>query len=889
MRILVIGDHLSKKEAESFSGPWSERYARWFLSLLPSSDVICRNISSSLSLSKFQPDASSRIRSWIKETSPDVVLLCGPEVTALAECCPWAENKSVRRGRFDEVEGFLFDHLGVKAFPIPHPRDCFLQKHYLTHLENTIMKLNEPEIIVPAMSGELSSFSQADSFVFDLETPYYRDFVKLKDILVRAISVAWRDQDGTLRTQAFTPDQGEFYLWEKELLRKLSDPSVRKINHNIFYDLHQYFYLSMRDKFPFSLRGKTHCTMQFEKMTNPDLPASLGATISREFVTRSWKGDADKSGQVLREYASKDTYLTYLLWEKQRALAEEKGSLEYWEDFRESIYEHTFEMACHGMKIDIKKRASWANDIKELLLDPFRAMQEIVDGITLPQPKVKKRTPENDIFTGEILEGTLSKEKREELKKNGLRVSTKRDTNFVEKGIYRLTYEETTEFNPNSVHHMRAAFDQLKLPKVLIRDQATKKRRADSTGKNAIQKILYTKKLSDEQRAFLLAVSAYKEIKKVIGTYYGSLLDEDACFRYYYDMEGARKTGRSSSKKTFRDTGGNSQNLPARTKKDSKLKSFKFKELIIPSVPGNVIVSHDEDSAEAMIVAHLSGAKVLLEEFKKDKPDSHRLYAKFVYEYLTKKSFEELSKDEQKAKRNGMKPCGHGFHYFMSPPTLQETRFMNELVYTPISEIEQVFAALSNLVPEILSWHSRVEQKILTRERWFSVFGRPIQFRGKVEQNSLNELLAKEPQGTIPDINNIMLGFFSRAFREFPEFNGKVINMCHDSLSCEVNENLLGQYEALFRDRAKLIILDYGHGGFDVKWSGGYGADFGEASGDSAQKLPVEELDEKYRNFVIDDHERYRKWRKDVRSSDEISGECELSEGAKGTVRYNGD
>ena len=840
MRILVVGDRLSKEEAKDNLGPWGGRYAQWMRKLLRSKgQIIIRNIQNTPATPQDSPQLRGAVPQMIDQEKPDLIFLCGPEVASLAGCFPWVWSPEQRRGQFDEVEGFRFFLKGVPAYPIPHPRDVHSQPHYLTHVVNTLEKATSNSKALEAFGltdGTLAQYNEhlqeilaSDFLVFDIETPMVRrkSAEPLGAMYLRGLGWATRTVCG-----AITPDQfGTDYFreFQRALLTQIANPAVRKCNQNIFFDLEYLDYLEIKEGRRLTLRGPVHCTKQAEALLYPDLPLNLGAIAQRNFILDAWKGQHHATGSDLRKYNMQDCFITRAIAEKQLLEMDRIGCKVFFEERRVNLYEHTFKMARDGMKVDMEKRAAYRGPVNEALQIPLAGLLAACEGIELPQPKNPKRRPEADVFTNEMFEGTQAD--KQALKKKDLYVATKGDQKkygHTPKGIYKKAYVKVETINPNSPSQLKAAMAALNFPKVIVRQASTKKRVADSTGTDALNKILATKDLTENQRLFLLNLIEHRSLGKAIRSYYDNALDEDGVFRYYYDQDGAKATGRSSSKMTVRGTGGNSQNFPTRSK-NPVLAKYKFKSLVVPHESGNVICQHDQSSAEAMIVAHLAGAKVLLEEFVKEKPDTHRVVAKFIHEHITQLSFDDLPVAEQKRLRNGRKAVSHGFNYAMAAPTLQETIFKNTGEFTPIREIEEVFLALQHLLPEIKQvWHARTLQRIQSGERWFNVFGRPIQWKGLITSNSLGETLAKEPQGTIPELTNEMLSFASQLFQAHPYFKGRVLQMCHDSVAVEVHKNHADLYNALFALRASQISLDLGHGPFVVKWDGAYGPTLGE-------------------------------------------------------------
>lgn len=870
LKILVIGDKLSKEEYTKQMGPWSGRYASWMRGLLRSKgQVILRNLSQDSSTPQDTPENRRKIVQLLDQEKPDLCLLCGPEVSSLAGAFPWINSSERRRGEFDSIEGFLLDCAGYRTYVIPHPRDIYSQPHYYPHLLNTLEKaFSDAQEIAPeglykssesleTYLGVLADLPRSSFLIFDIETPMIQKGkrVSLERLQLRSLGFATDKHCG-----AIAPDQFGLEIFEKfrkTILELIADSSITKVNQNIFFDLEYLDYLEIKRGSRLVLNGPVHCTKQAEVLLNPDLPLDLGAIAQRNFVLRPWKGDHHASGEALRFYNMKDVYITREIYFKQLEQLKQAGSWQFFSERRMPLYQHTFRMAREGMLIDEEKRQQYKKPVMKALEEPLAEIMALCEGVELPQPKNPKRTPSKDVFTGEMFVGTSADKK---LLPPTQRVATKKDEKygFVKGGIYTLTYEKRTLFNPQSTPQLKSVMESLKFPKVVIRQASTKKRVADSTGTDALQKILATKQLTDEQRKFLLNLIDYRTLNKALKAYYNNSLDEDGVFRFYYDNDGAKKTGRSSSRKTVRNTGGNSQNFLTRSK-NITLSEYKFKNLIIPTAPNHIITTHDQSSAEAMIVAHLSSARVLLDEFKKDKPDSHLTYARFIYEYLYNQPWMDLPEDVRKNRRNETKAIGHGYHYAMAEATLQETIFKNSRVFIPIEDIKRVYQALDKLVPEVKTiWHAKMNDRIQSQVTWFSPVGRPIVFRGRATTSTLNEMLAKEPQGTIPEITNEMLGFFGELFQRYPMFEGKILQMGHDSLSCEIARDYADLYNSLFEYRASFISLDLNHGPFVVKWDGGYGETLGQSSDDKKRlKFQSAEIPSELTSFAKSHAARY--------------------------------
>lgn len=876
MKTLVIGDHLSQEERRKNLGVFGGKYAGWFKGQLRryTNEIVTEN------LSQFpirQQLPQTMITQYIMKHKPDLIILCGPDVAGISGIAQWENRIESRTVNFDVVEGHYSEFNGIRTFIVPHPRDLYDRPHYYTHLMNTLDKAYSglkpvDRSATYLIDGPLDHYraaleliKQSPFIVFDIETPMLPDKAgaKLSDLYLRAIGWCVEGSMGSITPDQFGSDVFDEFV--RVIRERIKDPACLKSNHNIFFDLEYLDYLS-----PITVRGPVHCTMQAEILCFPHLPVSLNSCVARHLMERAWKGGWHANGKELRLYCVRDCDFTNQLRIIQM---DELKKIRGWEFFtkrRMPLFEATFHMARGGFRIDTANREKYRIGVTAALEEPGRNIHNLTKH-AIPMDADKKHTPKYDIHCGPLVSeeqlATFTKKKHIlEFKKARLaelqssdpemRVATAKDEKLglIPGNVYRKSYSVRETVNISSPKQLKEVFEALNMPKVITRDAITKQRRTDSTGKNALKKILATKTLTDAQRELILNLLLIKPLKKAISSYYNNALDNDGFFRCYFNNDGAKATGRSSSRHTLLHTGGNSQNFPAREDKKSPLYQFKFKDLVIAS-PGCYLYQADQSSAEAMIVAHLASCKVLLEEFKKQKPDSHRLNAKFIYEYLNKsKSFEDLDPEEQTKKRKGAKSPGHGFNYGMAPSTLQETMFMESGVFVPIKEIESVFEALGTLLPEIKSiWHARTLKRIKTGERWWSAFGRPLQFHGRETPNSLNELLALEPQGTIPELTNEMIQFCHRLFITFPHFAGRVIQNGHDAVLVEVKKETVNLFHSIYAHRTTFIKLTYSNGPFVVKWDSSYGDKWGKMN----ENLQTVSIPQMYLDFINKDVVRY--------------------------------
>jgi DNA polymerase I-like protein with 3'-5' exonuclease and polymerase domains len=847
--ILVIGDRLSQEEETLNSGPFSGPYSYQFKSWLNTVQPIYYNCSDTKAKPILSQAAQLTVKNKINSIQPAGILACG---RFAGEVLGLITNPA--KDEFDNSETHLFNYNGIPVVITPHPRESMIESYYPQHIQFGINKLinaingyKEPAHInhhdLGAVFTAAKAIKPGDVVCLDIETPKMksRDDLKLRSI---AFST-----DG-INAYVISPDlygQNIFEEFLQHIVRAIENPSVTIVGQNIFFDLSV-----LNQIYGVFVKGPVHCTMQVENLLNYQFPKSLNDLAKRYLAVSPWKGGYKFSGHELREYNCLDVIYTFRIYQKQTTALHTRGLWNYFSKYRLPLFEATFHMAMTGMVVDTDLRSEYQKEVQEALVEPLKQFNEtVLKFIHLVPPKetVKKTWDvANDIRVPNInpTPAECKALKGDSWKKYlygcGINKDLAPDYYIVKKAkaklygwtvgqVNRKVYKDVSTFtpyeaiNPKSPNQLKLLFASMDIPKVRVRQASTKKYVMDSTSSDALRKILATKPTTEDQSNVLISLLAYRELEKVLGTYYSMPLDPGGIWRYSYNQDGA-DTGRSTSSMTSWGTGGNSQNLPSRTKNEV-LKRLKFKNLIIPR-PGRLFFTPDQASAESVVVAYLSNCQIMIDEFNKPEPDFHRIVAKLCYEFINPgKRFDDLDSDLQKQLRNDSKAISHGASYGMFVDTLRESYFKATGKFVGREEIQALLNAWHLAFKEIKSnWHNDVKHKVKNGEVWSNCFGRQYYFSGVEDFNSLQEMLAKEPQGLVPDITNQMVLW---AYRHLVvETNkGAVVQHGHDAFLCEVDADYIETFVPLFFEQASKLSLSFPTGNVVMKWDGQIGDRWG--------------------------------------------------------------
>lgn len=298
----------------------------------------------------------------------------------------------------------------------------------------------------------------------------------------------------------------------------------------------------------------------------------------------------------------------------------------------------------------------------------------------------------------------------------------------------RATDGEAPDYspNPNSAPQMKKLF----FDKMRVSGVGTK------VDKTNMDHILQSIRTTDEQKAVVRALRAYRKERKFLSTYVEMEIDNDNRCRTEYKQYGTiTAPGRLSSTGVMWGTGTNLQNQPPRARP------------MFIADDGYVFVYFDLSQAEARVVAYIADIPKWKAQFERARLtgdyDCHRALAAEMwhldYESVPKKDVDEAG---EFTKRYIAKRCRHGLNYRMAPDRLAEVTGLSN------KEAEQAYILYHRTSPEVKRWWKWTEEEYKTKRVLYNAFGRPLPLLGRLDpynENQLESIVAFYPQSTIGD------------------------------------------------------------------------------------------------------------------------------------------
>jgi len=325
-------------------------------------------------------------------------------------------------------------------------------------------------------------------------------------------------------------------------------------------------------------------------------------------------------------------------------------------------------------------------------------------------------------------------------------------------------------FNPNSPKQCKQYFYELR------GEKPYKKSGRPTTNEKAMKQL--SRKGYKEASLVLKA----RGKRKLQGTYAEMDLDPDGRMRGAFDVVGT-KFGRFSSRKTFKGTGGNMQNLP-----------YSFRAYLEPD-EGYVGYEIDGGQAENRVVAYLGPDFNMMEAFEEGQ-DIHSKTAALVFGWEYEEALErhQLYEKAKEADRpdlvkkaavdvgNGKrsprywgKRLNHALNYGMGPRTFSRN------LEIPISEAKLLRNRYLEAYPGVKKFWNMVENELRENRTLTNLFGRKYTFIHRWNDTNLKDAYAFIPQSTVADLIN------RGGVREVYENQGtyeeaELLSQVHDSI-----------------------------------------------------------------------------------------------------------
>lgn len=204
--------------------------------------------------------------------------------------------------------------------------------------------------------------------------------------------------------------------------------------------------------------------------------------------------------------------------------------------------------------------------------------------------------------------------------------------------------------------------------------------------------------------------------------------------------------------------------------------------------PGYVLCDVDLEQADAQVVAWTSGAPDLKAIFLDPSLNLH--------DENTKTIFGHYPVDSNDPNRKKAKAGVHATNYGATPYTLAR------VLGCTVKEAEQFQSKWFGAHPQILQWQQRVRHNCMTTRMVYNQFGFRRYFLGRVDERTVNEALAWEPQSTVGILINKV---WQRVINE-QTIPIEVKLQVHDSLVFQFKEKDLGKALPFIRECFRIPI-----------------------------------------------------------------------------------
>lgn len=677
----------------------------------------------------------------------------------------------------------------------------------------------------------LDRCDKAKYFVCDIET------VNKPNWVLSAIGFAC----DTATAVSVTPDIGEAE-WTEILTRVrqiLMNPAIEKVGQNwIGFDQ-----FVLHRNYGMSIRGPIWDTMDSFNLLYPNFKRGLADQARLWLDIEPWKGHHETQGEMLRLYNAKDIHVTALLYEQHKRELVAIGQLDHFKTYIQPVVNLAFEMQIRGLTVDTAHRETLIKTSNESLDILLTQLSEAV-GDALPHglKKDNKRDPASDVrINVEVGEADTQKMKRAEIEsiiKEKLTVTPKelKEYYLAKKGdatkyglvagsIYKKSYKtELTPvkrvFNPDSPVQLKDLFAVwgIKLPKT----KKAKKKWGESTNVKALLKLRRMATTPKRVVDFCNLLLAYRKCSKVISTYLNATLDADSKWRCSYSVSGTA-TGRSSTRKTPFETGGNIQNIP-------RVGTIGLKSMFVPSAPGKLLMQIDQSQAELRIVAYLAECVKLIELLETGQDAHVYMASMFTGEDITKYKATEPAK--YKYLRHCGKGCNHSGNYAVGPTTMSDI-FLVQGVYVSAAECAAMIEKRKEIFPEIYDVFQGGVIAQLNRDRTLvTPFGRKRKFIAPLDENTYREAFAYVPQSTVPYLTNLLWRKLATLASVKPQLGLAVLQMGHDSLLLELNstESVIGEVKKFIVSETQNMKFTIGNRQIAMPWDFSIGQTWGDLS-----------------------------------------------------------
>jgi uracil-DNA glycosylase family 4 len=273
----------------------------------------------------------------------------------------------------------------------------------------------------------------------------------------------------------------------------------------------------------------------------------------------------------------------------------------------------------------------------------------------------------------------------------------------------------------------------------------------------------------EKVKTMLRVLNEYKTEHKFSSNYAEMNVDPDQRIRCEYKQTGVQSApGRLSSASTAWGSGTNLQNQPERAY-----------EMFIAD-PDHCLIYFDLSQAEARVVACLAKIEKWLEQFERHRVDRsydcHRALASEMFS-MPYDEVPTYDRDEQHqpTRRYIAKRCRHGLNYRMMPPKLAEVTGL------PLHVAWDGWRRYHHTTPELQHWWDETVREVRSSKLLVSPMGRPLRFLGRLDEESMDAIIAFRPQSCIGD-RVVQILYLAEDDPNWPKDKARIALNVHDAL-----------------------------------------------------------------------------------------------------------
>lgn len=332
----------------------------------------------------------------------------------------------------------------------------------------------------------------------------------------------------------------------------------------------------------------------------------------------------------------------------------------------------------------------------------------------------------------------------------------------IKKDIDELTGKD---LNPNShVQVKQLLYEDMKFPKIYIK----KKLSVNEEALRALEKRYPNEPVLEK-------IVSYRKTKTLISTFLKSKLDERGRMKTSYNASGT-ESGRISSSKTLWGTGMNLQNIPV-----GKARGVENIRNIFIAGDNKIFVKGDLSQAETRVVAeilHRLGDTTLSDKYAVSGFDIHA--------WMASQISREGVKFAAGRSRSVGKLSNHSGNYMAGPRVLMARALKDGIEGIDFQVAQSVLRARHKAIPGLKIWWKDVEKKIRQTRTITTCLGRRRIFFGRMDETTLRDAVAFEPQSTVADVCNTI---FRRLYDTFRGTQSNVLLQVHDEVVVECRES----------------------------------------------------------------------------------------------------